>query len=92
VKVPAIRQVAKEFSSLPLPEVERLLHSEIHEERLLALVILVSQFEKGDDATKKSSNRLPRGIGWPLESRHEAHTWARGSGWSRQGRLSRSAA
>jgi 3-methyladenine DNA glycosylase AlkD len=48
VRVPAIRKVAKEFSSLPLPEVMRLLHSKIHEERLTALVILVLQTEKGD--------------------------------------------
>ena len=53
VKVPVTRQVAKEFQGLPLPEVESLLHSAIHEERLLALVILVGQFEKGDDATRK---------------------------------------
>ena len=54
VKVPAIRKVAKEFRCLPIPESECLLHSEIHEERLLALVILVCQFEKGDDDTRKS--------------------------------------
>lgn len=53
VKVPVIRKVAREFKDLPLPESERLLHSEVHEERLLALVILVVQFEKGDDATRK---------------------------------------
>jgi 3-methyladenine DNA glycosylase AlkD len=53
VKVPAIRKVAKEFNALPLLQVERLLHSEIHEERLLALVILVSQFARGDDAGRK---------------------------------------
>jgi 3-methyladenine DNA glycosylase AlkD len=53
VRVPAIRKVAKEFKALPLPEIETLLHSEIHEERLLALVILVGQFEKGDDTTRK---------------------------------------
>ena len=53
VRVPVIRKVAKEFKGLPLAEVECLLHSEIHEERLLALVILVAQFEKGDDATRK---------------------------------------
>ena len=55
VKVPVIRKVAREFKGLPLAEVECLLHSEIHEERLLALVILVGQFEKGDDATGSGS-------------------------------------
>jgi len=54
VKVPVTRKVAKEFKNLPLPEIGCLLHSEIHEERLLALVILVGQFQKGDDATRKS--------------------------------------
>ena len=46
VRVPVIRKVAKEFKTLPLSQVEVVLHSKIHEERLLALVILVSQFEK----------------------------------------------
>ena len=53
VKVPVTRKVAKEFKNLPLPEIKCLLHSDIHEERLLALVILVGQFEKGDDTAKK---------------------------------------
>ena len=53
VKVPVTRKVAREFKSLPLPDVECLLHSEIHEERLLALVILVGQFETGDDSARK---------------------------------------
>lgn len=53
VKVPTTRKVAKEFKSLPLAEITFLLHSDIHEERLLALVILVGQFEKGDEATRK---------------------------------------
>ena len=52
VKVPVTRKVAKEFKGLPLSEVECLLHSEIHEERLLALVILVGQFERGDEAAR----------------------------------------
>ena len=54
VKVPVIRKVAKEFKGLPLAEIKCLLHSEIHEERLLGLVILVGQFQKGNDATRKS--------------------------------------
>ena len=53
VRVPVIRKVAKEFNGLPISEAESLLHSEFHEERLLALVIMVSHFEKGDDATRK---------------------------------------
>ena len=53
VRVPVIRQVAGQFRSLALPEVANLLRSAIHEERLLALVVLVSQFEKGDLDTRQ---------------------------------------
>lgn len=50
VRVPAIRKLARQFRDLPLTEVEVLLHSPIHEERLLALLILVLGVRKCDDA------------------------------------------
>lgn len=53
VKSPTLKAVAKEFKGLSLSEVECLLHSEVHEDRTLSLVILVGQFTKGDDATRK---------------------------------------
>jgi 3-methyladenine DNA glycosylase AlkD len=53
VRVPVIRKVAKEFRDLPLNEFENLLRSDIHEERLLALVILVSQFKKSDGPVRR---------------------------------------
>lgn len=46
VRVPEVRKVAKEFLELSLSEAGHLLGSEIHEERLLALLILVMQFAK----------------------------------------------
>lgn len=53
VRVPVIRKVANEFKRLPLPEVECLLHSSIHEERLAALVILVTQAAKADAKARR---------------------------------------
>ena len=53
VKSPVLKAVAKEFKGLPLSEAECLLHSEVHEDRTLALVILVGQFTKGDEANRK---------------------------------------
>src|SRR4051794_25063362 len=41
--VPEGRLVAKEFRELPLAEVEKLLMSRIHEERLVALLMLVAR-------------------------------------------------
>lgn len=54
VVVPDIRSVAKEFQSAPLREVILLLRSAIHEERLLALFMLVSAYARGDDYLKKN--------------------------------------
>jgi 3-methyladenine DNA glycosylase AlkD len=54
VRVPVIRKLAKEFALLPLPEVENLLHSPIHEERLAALVILVAQAAQAEAKTRKA--------------------------------------
>ena len=53
VMVPFIRKVLKEFRELPLSDVIILLHSKFHEERLLALLILVHQFNKVDTKAKE---------------------------------------
>jgi 3-methyladenine DNA glycosylase AlkD len=52
--VPECRLVAKEFRALPLAEIEKLIVSRIHEERLTGLFILVSQFQRAkDEALRK---------------------------------------
>lgn len=48
VTVPGTRSVAKPFRDLPLAEIRKLLRSKIHEERLLALLILVDQFARAE--------------------------------------------
>ena len=48
VTVPQIRCVAKEFQNLSLSNIKELLHSKVHEERLLALIILVKKFQNAD--------------------------------------------
>jgi len=53
VMVPFTRKVLKEFPDLPLADVLKLLRSKIHEERLLALFILVHQFNKADTKAKE---------------------------------------
>jgi len=52
VRVPDIRRVAKEFRALPLDAVAELLRSPVHEERLLALLLLVGAYAKGDGALR----------------------------------------
>lgn len=53
VKVPEIRQVAKLFADLPLTRTIELLHSPVHEERLLTLLILMRKYDQGDAVAKK---------------------------------------
>ncbi len=53
IVVPDIRRVAKEFQDTPLEEIKKILASQYHEERLLALLMLVHQFAQGDEALKK---------------------------------------
>ena len=53
VMVPNIRKVTKEFQTAPLGEINKLLVSAYHEDRVLALLILVRQFSTGDENLKK---------------------------------------
>ena len=54
VKVPHIRTVARSYQKLPVSQIRQLLRSPIHEERLLALIILIHQFNKGDAGAKEA--------------------------------------
>jgi hypothetical protein len=53
VVVPHTRKVANAFRNLLLPDVVKLLRSRIHEERLLALIILTLKYAKSDDRTQQ---------------------------------------
>ncbi len=53
ITVPEIRKTAKHFSNLSLFEVQKLLSSKIHEQRLAALEILIMQYEKTKDLKTK---------------------------------------
>ena len=53
VMVPQSRQIAKNFSQLPLGEVRTLLYSRIHEERLVALLILARRYGSASSCMEK---------------------------------------
>ncbi len=54
VRVPVLRKLAGDFRTLPLTETEALLHSPVHEERMLALLVLVLSVTKCDDGHRKT--------------------------------------
>ena len=52
LSVPVSRKLAIEYSNLPLSDISLLLKSRIHEERLIALLILIIKFQRGDGIAK----------------------------------------
>ena len=54
IRVPALRMLAREHQALPLEACASLLASDFHEDRLLGLLILVLQFQRGDTAVQKA--------------------------------------
>ncbi|MDD4955544.1 MAG: DNA alkylation repair protein [Candidatus Omnitrophica bacterium] len=53
VSVPCIREISKKYRQIDLKSALKLLKSKIHEERLLALIILVLKFNESEAAGKK---------------------------------------
>ena len=54
IPVPLLRKQVPAFQDLSLPETQRLLRSAVHEERLLALLLLVRGFARGDEAAQRT--------------------------------------
>jgi|ERR1035437_1350526 3-methyladenine DNA glycosylase AlkD len=53
IMVPVQRSIAKKYKELSLKNIKELLNSDKHEERLIALLILVEQYKKGDEQKKE---------------------------------------
>ena len=52
ISVPVQRKIALKFSNLDLPDIEKLLSSDVHEERLISLFILIDKFKKGNEKVR----------------------------------------
>jgi len=53
IKVPEQRKIANKFQGLFLKDLEKLLNSKVHEYRMTVMLILIRQYEKADEDTKK---------------------------------------
>src|SRR5689334_21314454 len=58
VTVPSVRLLVRRFRDAPLEEVDALLRSPVHEARLLALLLMVQAFRRGDDRLRLRIYRL----------------------------------
>lgn len=54
IRGPMMRTLAREFADLPLGDVEKLLHDKWHEARLLALLLLIERYERGNARDKEN--------------------------------------
>jgi len=78
ITVPELRKLAAEYQGITPTEAVQLLRSPIHEERLLALLILVRSFSKGDERFKEKIYHLYLGNtqyinNWDLVDASAAH-------------------
>ncbi|MDH5516422.1 MAG: DNA alkylation repair protein [Gammaproteobacteria bacterium] len=69
IRVPVLRELAKRYKSLPLQHIQSLLASEYHEQRLLALIMLVNCYKKS------SSNTRNEIFNFYLNSTHYVNNW-----------------
>jgi 3-methyladenine DNA glycosylase AlkD len=58
VGVPQLRKLVKEYPDITIEESMQLLRSLIHEERMLALLILIGKYSKGNETVKKRIYKL----------------------------------
>ena len=58
IRVPVLRKTARKYRDLPLTEAGRLLQSAFHEDRLLALLILIEHYYRRDDTVKDGIHRF----------------------------------
>lgn len=69
VTVPEVRKIAAAYQNLAFDDVRTLLQSKIHEERLIALLILVYSFSKSSELQKKEIFKFY------LEHTHFINNW-----------------
>ncbi|HNV96943.1 MAG TPA: DNA alkylation repair protein [bacterium] len=55
IKVPILRQIVKKYFNISLKDAEKLLQSKIHEQRLVALLILVKKYETSKTEKEKKN-------------------------------------
>ena len=53
IRVPVLRRVARECQATPMREVSKLLRSDVHEDRAVALLVFVGTVTTGNDAVRK---------------------------------------
>jgi len=69
LKVPVQRKLAREFGDLSFVELQKLLNSTIHEERLISLLVLIDKYQKSNESDKE------RIFNFYLKNREGINNW-----------------
>jgi 3-methyladenine DNA glycosylase AlkD len=69
MRVPVVRKLARKYQDLSLTEAGGLLQSPFHEDRLLALLILIRHYYRGDEAERRKIHRFY------LEHTRQVNNW-----------------
>lgn len=69
IRVPVLRRIARSFRNLPLDDIDRLLASPYHEDRLVALLILVARYPRAEPREQNAIFQLY------LERRDRINNW-----------------
>lgn len=77
IKVPVQRDIAKKYKGFKLADLQKLLNSKIHEERLIALFILIYQYKKIEDSTSslQSHELRQRFFNFYLKNTKNINSW-----------------
>ncbi len=54
IRVPVLRKIAKTYPDISISDISKLIDSKYHEQRLLAVLIIINAFKKGDENIKKT--------------------------------------
>ncbi|HZW38551.1 MAG TPA: DNA alkylation repair protein [Ignavibacteriaceae bacterium] len=54
IKIPILREATKKFMNLSLADIQEVLHSKYHEERMISLFLLINKFKKAEPKEKKT--------------------------------------
>src|SRR3990172_3733487 len=73
--VPQSRQLAKKYNGLTLAEIKKLLRSKVHEERLIALLILVERVQNTSEVSSGSSEVKRLIFDFYLENTKYINNW-----------------
>ena len=76
IKVPVQREIAKEFSGLGVEDVQELLNSKIHEERLISLFILIDMYNRADKGGGEKGEKEKKNIfDFYLKNAKQINNW-----------------